>query len=666
MSRALRHIDPSQSVRHLFAWTLRDRRIQAGFSLQGFAKRLGKSDSYLSAVELADSRCTRQFAEACDRLLGGGGKLLNLWVDADQEWERISHKGAPSRSRRSGSHPGRGQSHQTVQIEALSAGERPKRNLVRRHDKAVLVVLPFAPHASGLLDPYLVSGFCDDVVTELAKLGTLLVVPPSSTINVPSSEHSPIDIGREFDADAVLTGSLHESTRSSLRLHLSLIDPKTGVMLWAERYNFARNRLLRIHGRIVASIAEALKVRLSITDRDRLAASVTDTARVYELYLRARGILAANEEREIQVALEMLNVALELDPRLANAHAARGYALWRKYFSGWDADVDTLHQALESAELALELDPTCVSAHMTIIRICWDMGWHERALQMGVSAVRSNPGSLEAVLALARAYNNAGMAELALPLTRQVLAVDKANPTALKLAIWNHVMVGNFAQACEGARSHLSRWPLDSNTRWAVALAWLSMNNFQEAIGAAEAGLTVDRSDVTLWVLLGYIHRKRGDADAARRAWTQGISVVSARLATFQSNFRVQAWLANLEAGAGRREEALRRSESLQTADSTNGYLLYRLAHVWAEAGELGQAMSLLEAAVANGFLSVQLMRHEEACAFASLVPHQRYQAIRTALERKVRGLRRKYRLVPQGMVRQTLDGGSGGSYAHL
>jgi TolB-like protein/tetratricopeptide (TPR) repeat protein/transcriptional regulator with XRE-family HTH domain len=663
MSRALRHIDPDESGRHLFAWTLRDLRVQAGFSLQGFAKRLGKSVSYLSAVELAQSRCTRQFAEACDRLLGDSGKLVGLWITANDEWDRLSHKGASSK--RSGSHLHQVRRGQGGQLEALPGGKQPPMNLVRRHNQAVLVVLPFDHQGGAALDPYLVSGFCDDLVTELAKLGTLLVVPPASAIHVGQGQPSPTDIGREFDADAVLTGSLHESARSSLRLHLSLIDPETGVMLWAERYSFARSRLAHTHGRIVTAIAEALKVMLSTTDRARLAAGVTDTAKVYELFLRARGLLVANEERETQVALEMLGLALELDPRFASAYAARGYALWRKYFSGWDADVDTLHQALESAELALELDPTSVAAHMTIIRICWDMGWHERALQMGTLAARSNPGSLEAVLALARAYNNAGMAELALPLTRQVLAVDKANPTALKLAIWNHVMVGNFAEACEVAKAHLSRWPLDSNTRWAVALAWTCMGSFLEAIKACQEGLAADRSDVTLWVLLGYIHRKRGDEAAARRVWAEGIDVVSARLASFQSNFRVQVWLANLEAGVGRGEEALRRSESLEAADGTNGYLLYRLAHVWAEAGDPVQAMNLLEAAVDNGFLSVQLMRHEEACAFAHLVPHHRYQEIRAALERKVRDLRRTYRLGPQSTVRPAVDGGSGGSYAH-
>jgi hypothetical protein len=95
MSRALRRINPSESVRHLFAWTLRELRTQAGFSLQGFAKRLSKSDSYLSSVELAESRCTRSFAQDCDRLLAAQGKLINLWTQADAEWDLIARKPEP-------------------------------------------------------------------------------------------------------------------------------------------------------------------------------------------------------------------------------------------------------------------------------------------------------------------------------------------------------------------------------------------------------------------------------------------------------------------------------------------------------------------------------------------------------------------------------------------
>jgi transcriptional regulator with XRE-family HTH domain len=121
MSRAPRRIDPNESVRHLFAWTLRETRAQAGFGLQGFAKRLGKSDSYLSAVELAEARCTREFAEACDRLLGAGGSLINLWVHADAAWTELTHK--RTSAARSGSHSEPEGPNQEVRIMQAAGGE---------------------------------------------------------------------------------------------------------------------------------------------------------------------------------------------------------------------------------------------------------------------------------------------------------------------------------------------------------------------------------------------------------------------------------------------------------------------------------------------------------------------------------------------------------------
>jgi transcriptional regulator with XRE-family HTH domain len=100
MSRPLRQIDPSESARHLFAWTLRNLRVQAGFSLQGFARRLGKSVSYLSEVEGAQVRCTREFAAACDALLNADNRLLDLWAAADRDWEQRTGRRHGSTARR--------------------------------------------------------------------------------------------------------------------------------------------------------------------------------------------------------------------------------------------------------------------------------------------------------------------------------------------------------------------------------------------------------------------------------------------------------------------------------------------------------------------------------------------------------------------------------------
>ncbi len=96
MSRAPKPIDPTASPRHRFDFTLRQLRGRAGFSLQGFARRLGKSVSYLSAVELAEARCTGAFAANCERVLDAAGELLPLWVQADRDWDQVRSPSSPA------------------------------------------------------------------------------------------------------------------------------------------------------------------------------------------------------------------------------------------------------------------------------------------------------------------------------------------------------------------------------------------------------------------------------------------------------------------------------------------------------------------------------------------------------------------------------------------
>jgi hypothetical protein len=152
----------------------------------------------------------------------------------------------------------------------------------------------------------------------------------------------------------------------------------------------------------------------------------------------------------------LLDRAVLRDPQFAPAIAARGYASWRQYFAGWAKQSQALANAIDDIQAALTADPDSVVAHLTFVRVCWDMGWHESALAAGRLVFSHHPDSLKATLAFARALNNAGMAEFALPLVDSILTADPTNPAALRLRIWCHLMVGSFAHAV-GYRATMRR-----------------------------------------------------------------------------------------------------------------------------------------------------------------------------------------------------------------
>lgn len=388
-------------------------------------------------------------------------------------------------------------------------------------------------------------------------------------------------------------------------------------------------------------LAMAVNMASSLADLTRPEDKPARAERAYELYLRGQSLLATNERHRVEAATTLLDRALDIDPGFARAQAARGYAQWRQYFSGWGSDLSTLEAALGDVDSALRLEPESIGAHTTLVRICWDMGWHARALEVGRALYERKPDSLDATLAFARALNNCGMAEAAVPLTQEVLRIDPTNPTALKLLMWNYLMIGEHASALDVAHRYLPTSPRDSNTRWAVALAHLCGGDIQNAIEAARDAVSADPEDVTAWSLLGYTHRHAGDETAARDAWSKGIEHVAAHLTPgSQDNPRVQSWLASIEACLGYTEPAREKVGRISAAAPHNGYLKYRLAHVLAELGDAEAAVTTLREAIQDGFLSVQLLRQEERLGLASLVGLADYRRVRQILQQNVARLK--------------------------
>jgi tetratricopeptide (TPR) repeat protein len=377
--------------------------------------------------------------------------------------------------------------------------------------------------------------------------------------------------------------------------------------------------------------------------RTSIDVTSTDDERAYELFLRGYGLLAANDRREIETAQDLLERAVGRNPRFARAIAARGYTRWRQYFAGWATNAHALKNALRDVDAALDADPDSVFAHMTFIRTCWDLGWHEQALQAGKSIYEKNPESLDATVAFARALNNAGLAQFALPLVDSVLAGDITNPAALKLRVWCRLMVGDHTYVLRVADEYLAKHPTDANTRWAVALACQnSPGEGDRAIRIARDALDGDPADATLWVLLGYLHRLNGDEASARGAWSRGLERLKAE-APDASNWRRKAWVANAQAAMGDSESALRAVHELSEADPENGYLRYRLGHVLAEIGHTGEAVRMLESAVNRGFLSLQLLRQEEVLGLSRLRSLDDYAVVVQRLEASVEQCRRTY-----------------------
>ena len=75
-------IDPEESDHHRFAYELRRRRLELGWTQAQLGRRLSATGSYIGMIESMKRRPPLCFIEACDKVLGLQGALRDLHLAA--------------------------------------------------------------------------------------------------------------------------------------------------------------------------------------------------------------------------------------------------------------------------------------------------------------------------------------------------------------------------------------------------------------------------------------------------------------------------------------------------------------------------------------------------------------------------------------------------------
>lgn len=520
-----------------------------------------------------------------------------------------------------------------------------------------LAVLPFRYAAEGSLDEVLIDGFADDIISRLSRVQGLEFVSPTSA-RAWMVEPDPLQAAHDrAGVDLVVTGAIRRDG-AVLHMTLRLDETSSRTTRWSDSFDLEASDLLGAQLAVAEAVLQVLQPRETGAV---VQASGGDTgdASAYELYLRGTGHVLRNTAVELSLAVELYERALAIDDAFANAHAQLGYALWRQYFSGW-AGNEALNESLRRVNRAVQLDQTSISARFTRIRILWDLGLHEDALREGKRAVIGHPQARQARLALARALNNAGLADLALPLTETILNDEPREVAARKLLIWNLLMVGDYERASVEGRSYLTLNPGDANTSWAVAAAYFMLDQHGEAVRVASQGLISDTADATLWLLKGYVLADADSTESALRTWNEGIALVEAQAHMTGPNDRLESWLANLHACVGSESQAMAIIEQVEERQPKNSYLAYRSCMAYAQLRQIDAALTRLRGAIDHGFLSVQLLRLEEAWGLTSITSTALYEPRVQELERKVAAIRENYAPLVEELVSATNETGGG------
>ena len=430
-------------------------------------------------------------------------------------------------------------------------------------EKKSLAILCFRNLSNDPASSFYEFSLADAVITELARVRSLVVRPSSVIAKYQGGQMDPRDIGQELHVNAVLTaGFIHAGGR--FRVTAQLLDVTSGDIIWSDRIDTSTEDIIAVQDEIAQRIVEGLRLELSPAEQDGIAKPSTQNAAAYEQYLRGRDLFArfifrTTAQEDCDAAIEHFQRAIELDPNFALALDGLGAAYVNRVFKGFGGAED--YERAEAAfNKALAIDPKLIEARMLMVFVYLWRGQKQKAREEVALARREAPDEPVVHFVKATLHRLDGEYGRALRSYDRLMRLD---PAAHVVASFNR------------------------------ALVYMYMGNFEETSKQLDQAGDPDNPLVKTFRALSLYYT--GQTDAAAELMQQVV-------ASHPGMHGIRPFLAMFLSAQGKHVEARAQINSavIRTAE-VDPDIAYSVASVYALEGMQAEAFEWLERAIALG-----------------------------------------------------------------
>src|ERR1700730_9074273 len=271
-----------------------------------------------------------------------------------------------------------------------------------------IAVLPFKPLVADNRDQVLEMGMADSLITKLSNSRKVIVPSLNSVRKYNNLEQDPVLAGRELQVNSVLEGNV-QKVGDRIRVTARLINVADGASLWAGTFDEKFTAVFAVQDSISQKVADALALRLSGEEKNRLTRRYTENVEAYQLYLTGRYHLDKLIPPEIRTAIGFFQQAIDLDPNYALAYFGLAQANRSLAITSDVPSKDCLPQAKAAAKRALEIDDSLAEAHasLSFTLIWFDWNWTD-GLREAERALALNPNSAFVHLAYGHVLSDLG------------------------------------------------------------------------------------------------------------------------------------------------------------------------------------------------------------------------------------------------------------------
>jgi eukaryotic-like serine/threonine-protein kinase len=509
-----------------------------------------------------------------------------------------------------------------------------------------LVVLPFSAVGGNSDQQVYCDGFTETVTAKLAQ-ETSLQVP--AAVEVRAKDVSSVERARtQLGANLVLVASW-QRFGDSVRINLNLVDTATGRTLRSDTITEPAADLFNLQDQVVLKTLQMLEVSPSSENAANLIAHGTSDLTAYDFYVQGVGYLQRYERlQNVETAIGLLQHAIKQDPKYAQAQAALAQAYLYKY--GATNDPQAMQLARAAVKTADKLGSELPEVQLAIGDFNRRTGSYDEALADFQRVIMRDPNNIDAQIGLGETLSSLGRTADAEQAFRRAIEI--------RPACWScYNELGSFlndhSRYGEAADAWRKVTELTPDNVWGymnVGVVYFNQGKFDEAGAYFRRGLEVDPDNPDVYSNLGTVSYFLGkfddaaqycqkaislrprkydywgnladayrmissDADKARDAYKQAISLGDEKLRVNPNDAEALGWLAHYHSRIGEDSVARQLLAGSLRANPQNTDILLVATLIYLEGGDRRQALDSLEKAVRAGYPRGQLEANPDLAA---------------------------------------------------
>jgi TolB-like protein/Tfp pilus assembly protein PilF len=541
-----------------------------------------------------------------------------------------------------------------------------KSEMARRPMPTGIAVLPFENLSQDKENAFFADGVQDDILTKLAKITNLKVISRTSVMPYRGVQNTR-QIGEALRVSHVLEGSVQRAV-GKVRVNAQLIDTRNDTHVWAEEYDRDLSDIFAIQSEIAQRIADQLQTKISPAEKAAIQERPTNDLAAYDLYVRTTPLLdwssralggrvgyhPNNMEKDLSLAVELLNQAIARDPGFLLAYCRLAYAHDSLYWLRFDHTPSRLALAESAIDSAFRLKRDSGEGHLALARhLYWGYFDYDHARDELAMASRTLANDARVFHWSGTINRRQGRWHDAVRDFEREAELDPQDVLVLAPISTTYSLVRAYKEARETANHLLALKPNDINAQ--LLRAWIDAYERADtrplhgvvekfltdnpdaagrlggtpfilalwerdfvAVDHAVAVLTQNNNAILVrsgWMAFsracaeGVIAHTKGDAGSARAAFTAARRQQEEAVHADRADVGALCVLGLIDAGLGRKEDALREGrqavELLPVAkNAVDGPdVLYFFAVICAWTGERDLAIEQLEtlAKIPNG-----------------------------------------------------------------